>query len=233
MSENQYDRLEQRLDLITAENTYFREQVSALQKEISATRVEFLTLRNQVNRTHEQPSAVNFSSRVYRPPPIGLPRPDLRSNTPVCSLPVAVPVARAEAPPPSLLPPPEPILPAPPVAPIQEEDNTCSEVTSAVSSRSSVPIRSIIARVSTTGEISSQTSSHSSLSHRFLTSSPPVGSLVEVIRGKHKGRYRNKTFRVEGNKGSTYIWIRETGLVDAERLYKANSSLQVLDTRTV
>ena len=209
MSDNRYDRLEQCLDLITAENTYFREQVSALQKEISATRVEFLTLRNQVNRTHEQPSAVNFPSGVHRSPPIGLPRPDLNSNTPVDLQPDAAPVARLD------------------------EDNTSSEVTSAVSSRTSVPIKSVIARVSTTGEISSQTSSQSSLSHRLLTTSPPVGSIVEVIRGKLKGRYRNKTFRVEGTKGTTYTWIRETGVADAKRLYKANSSLKVLETRTV
>ena len=209
MSDNRYDRLEQRLDLITAENTYLREQVSELQKQTSATRVEFLTLRNQVNRSHEQPSAKNFPSRVYRPPSLGLPLPDLESNTPVGIRPVAVPVARLEV------------------------DNTSSTDTSAVSSRTSVPIKAITARVSTTGEISSQTSSHSSLSHRLLTTSPPVGSIVKVIRGKLKGRYRNKTFRVEGTKGTTYTWIRETGVADAKRLYKANSSLKVLETRTV
>ena len=97
MSDNRLDLLEQRLDQITAVNTYLCELVSALQNEISATRMEFLTLRNRVNRTHEQPSAVNFLSRVYRPTPIDLPRLNLRSNTSVRSLPVAVPVARAEA----------------------------------------------------------------------------------------------------------------------------------------
>ena len=118
---------------------------------------------------------------------------------------------------------------APPAAPIQEEENTCSEDTITVSDRSSVPIQSVIAHVSTTGEISSQTSSYSSLSHRLPSSSPHIGSLVEIIRGKLKSRYRNKTFRVEGKKGNTYTWLREAGIANSERLYKAKSSLRVLD----
>ena len=209
MSDNQYNLLLQRLDQIIAENTHFREQVSALQREISATRVDFLTLRNQVNRTLERPSAVNFPSGVQRSPPIGLPRPHFKPNTPIALQPNAAPVAQLD------------------------EDNTSSEITSAVSSRSSVPIKSVIARVSTTGEISSQTSSQSSLSHRPLTTSPPTGSIVEVIGGKLKGRFRKKTFRVEGPKGTTYTWIRETGVTDARRIYKANSSLKVIETRNL
>ena len=141
MYDNRLDFLEERIDHITAVNTYMREHATTLNRKLSENRVEFITLRNQVHRTHELPPAVTFPyrsppSRVYRPSPGGLPHPDFRPGTPVIgsALPVALPITRAVVLPPSLLPPPVPLLPTPP-APVSvpEEDNTCSEDTSAVS----------------------------------------------------------------------------------------------------
>lgn len=48
------------------------------------------------------------------------------------------------------------------------------------------------------------------------------------MKGKLKGRYLHKAFRVEGAKGTTYTWIKEVEAEDAECIYKANSSLQIL-----
>ena len=200
-------------------------------RAFSANRVEFLTLRNLVNQTHEQPSAVTFphTSRVYRPPPIGLPRPDLRSRTPVLSstLPVPLPLRELKSSPLCYFHHPNQSFLHLPLRPYKKKKIRAVKTPA----RLAVALWSPSCRLSPASP--RQTSSHSSLSHRLPGSSPPIGSLVKIIRGKLKSRYRNKTFRVEGKQGNTYTWIRETGIADAERLYKANSSIRVLETRTL